>query len=119
MLSIRAIASSERQVIRAGNNKNAVHSKWKKSMAYQLPEIQHDGDEQDLLIYKRYETSSDKPYRFITLSGYHPGTEVCLGFKSVENVRHRLKPGLRFVLCRTKEDEDGYMLICGGVGTKR
>ncbi len=79
-------------------------------MIYQLPEVRHDGDEQDLLRYERYEPNSGRPYMFTTLLGYHPGTEVCLGLKSIEDVRDKLKPGLRFVLCRTKDDEYGYML---------
>ena len=88
-------------------------------MIYQLPEVRHEGHEQDLLRYEGKEPNKDKPYRFTVLLGDYPGIEVCLGFKSVENVKDKLKPGLRFVLCRTKDDDDGYMLLCSKFGTQQ
>jgi len=79
--------------------------------SYLLGPIEHNGNELTTLRYVNSDLTQELPFRFtILFGGYFVGHQIFLGAKSVEAIKAKLKPGLKYQLERSRDNMDGCMI---------
>ncbi len=79
--------------------------------SYLFEPIEHNGHELTTLRYEGSDFTQERPFKFtIVFGGHFIGRQIFLGAKSVEAIKAKLKPGLKYQITRTRDDLDGYMI---------